>query len=283
MATHTFGGGKSDTRRFAILREKGATGGTPYFAEWLREMPDEFSKERKFETRIGKDGKVSHNEFFKVVDGYLTDAKVIENERRDNQQELVFSLVDEDGKYEINFGKVDGRYSMDVLKRILDPNFDPTKKVRFSPYAMKDRNNKDVIGVSVFSGVDGKLIATKESAHLAGIAQPNVYKGYNKQTKREEDVWDFIPVAEWLWDKFVRLVHPKLQTPDIQPAKIAAPLHQSSQPVSQPTSPLRVFSNPNATPIDTKIRASDAASQFPDYTPPMPQQEPFQEIDDLPF
>lgn len=208
MATHTETHGGTPGRKFAISRENGLTdkNGRPYFFEYLPQLPAN-TERRKFETRPGKDGNPKHYELFSAVDGYLIgvdmESKMF-NGTEKAERWLVLTLIDATEEYRIEAGPIDGRYSMDIMKRLLDPRFDPNYKLRLSPYAFQGNDGRPVIGVSLISGVDTKLEGKADSAHLAGMAQPNVveFKGEKK--------YDWTPGALWLYEQVKTRVCPRL-------------------------------------------------------------------------
>lgn len=206
MATHTNNGGGAYGRKFSISRENGQVdkNGRPYFFEWVKELPTN-TNGRKFETRTGNNGE-RHYELFSALDGYLLDVRQEAKDMGNGPENwLVLQMIDADDDYTIEVGRVDSRYSMDILKRLLDPNFDPNFKLRISPYSILDeKTGRYSIGISAISGTDGKLEAKKESAHLAGIPQAE-----SREWKGKTE-WDFSGVAKWLFDKVRSTVVPKL-------------------------------------------------------------------------
>ena len=244
MATHT-GGNQDFGRKFQISRLNGQVdkNGEPYFFEWLREGQQPYEG-AKVETRGN-----NIYQLFKALDGHLTGferkPKTIQDVPRDF---LYIELEDGGEKYVIEVGDFDGRFALDLMKRMLNPAFDASAKIRLSPYAIQDKaSGKWQIGISTFCGVD------KISAKLADIpmlaecpqATSVVFKG---QTQ-----WDFSPVAEWLYAK----VREKLET--------FAP----SQPAQ------------------TNVRASEAANTVhvpANVQTPVGRKEPeIDEPEDLPF
>lgn len=205
MATHTESGAGSYGRKFSISRENGQVDkeGRPYFFEWVKELPHQPGK-RKFETRESG-GKTRHYELFSALDGYLIDVREeMKDLGKGMEAWLVLHLIDADDEYLIECGRIDERYSTDIMKRLLNPNFSPAYKLRISPYAMKDATTgKWNIGISAYSGAD-KLEHSQTSDFLQGIsrAESREWKGKTE--------WDFSPVAKWLLDKVNELVIPKL-------------------------------------------------------------------------
>lgn len=222
MATHTNFGGGSDVRNFRIGRENGHLNknGIPHFFEWLRELPVNAGKDRKFETRKD-DERTTHFELFRALDGYLSKIevgdKVIEGKSR---KFLYLSLVDGLEVYRIEVGDVDGRYSIDIMRRLLDTRFDPALKLRLAPFAIEN-GGRYTIGLSAMSGTDGKLIAAYKDFHTKEVVNPRL-EGSPEPTStifKGETHWDFIPVAVWLYKELQAHVMPKLSaTPEPAPA-----------------------------------------------------------------
>lgn len=218
MATHTTSGGGSYGRKFTISRENGQHDkeGRPFFFEWIKELPADNGK-RKFETRSGTNG-ARHYELFAALDGFLIDVRTEQKEISGTAETwLVLHLIDADDEYLVEIGRVDSRYSMDVLKRLLNPNFSAIQKLRISPYSVKDKESgRYNIGVSAYSGVD-KLDYSQHSDFLTGIprAESREWKGKTE--------WDFSNVAAWLYDRVRLLVVPQLMKDPISAPQPAAP------------------------------------------------------------
>lgn len=207
MATTTNFEGGSFGRKFSISRENGTENkeGVPHFFEWVKEIPQEKGN-RKFETRKGKDGNFRNYELFRAIDGHLIDIEVQTKDFSGKPEEwLVLKLADGEEDYQIELGQIDGRYSMDTMKRLLDPAFNPNQKVRLSPYALKNDSGSWNIGVSIMNGTDTKLSAKRESEWLTDIPEATkiVFKG--------ETQYDFTPIANWLIQKVGKKVLPKLK------------------------------------------------------------------------
>ena len=230
MATHTNTGGGAYLRKFSISRENGQIdkNGTPYFFEWIKELPQDTGK-RKFETRTRSD-KTSHYELFKALDGYLVD---IREEMKDlgkgMEAWLVLHLQDGGEDYVIEVGRIDERYSIDILKRLLNPNFSPNQKLRLSPYAMENGRGGWSIGVSAYSGVD-KLEHSQTSDFLRGIPRADAREWKGKTE------YDFSPVSKWLMEQVGRLV-----VPNLRKDPISAP--QAKQAAHTPVNENRNFPN----------------------------------------
>ena len=248
MATHT-GGTQEFGRRFQISRLNGQAdkNGEPYFFEWLRDGADTSGEKRKFERR----GQYTY-ELFKALDGHMAGferrSKTIQDVSRDF---LYIELEDGGEKYIIEVGDYDGRFALDLMKRMLNPAFDSSAKIRLSPYAIIDKKTeKWNIGISVFSGVD-KISARLDAVPLLAECPPPTSAEFKGKT-----MWDFSPVAEWLYAKVLE----KLET--FTPAQ----------------------------PAQTNVRPSDAANtvQVPQtVSVPVgrkePKPEPVLTDDDLPF
>lgn len=207
MATHTTTSNTFPGRTFAISRENGQQdkNGRPFWFEWLSELPAEKGK-RKFETRTGASGP-RHYELFAAIDGILTDITTEEKsfgETKAPETWLILYLDDDGEQYKLDIGALDSRYSMDIMKRLLDPAFNPDLKLRLSPYSMEKDNGGYNIGLSAYSGPDGKLSASYQDDHLKGMPQPTTseYKG--------KTLWDFSKVAEWLYRQVMDQVSDKV-------------------------------------------------------------------------
>jgi len=202
MATHTTTGGENYGRKFTISRLNGQNdkNGKPYFFEWLRELPEDQAG-RLFETRRAPDGTARHHELFQALDGYLSglerDLREISGKQRDM---LYLTLKDGIDTYEIEVGDYDGRYALDLMKRMLHPDFSLSQKMRISPYSLIKDSGGYNIGVSVFSGVN-KMTAAWQDPHLEGMPEPV------KETLRNGDTnWYFDDQAKWLFEKVSALI-----------------------------------------------------------------------------
>lgn len=199
----TYSGNGFSGRTFFIGRQNGQVdkNGRPHFFEWLSNLP-EGGNGRKFETRTS-DGGNKYYEIFTALDGYLTGIEVEVksfDSTRVNEKWLVIEMHDTDGAYKIEVGKIDGRYSTDLMKRLLDANFDVNEKLRLSPYA----TDNGTIGISCMSGMDCKLSAKRDDPHLRDMAQP-ITREWKGKTE-----YDWTPVAEWLFEQIQKRIIPKL-------------------------------------------------------------------------
>lgn len=259
MATHTNSGNAFPGRTFSISRENGQNdkNGRPYFFEWLQVIPEEKGS-RKFESRPSSTG-TRHYELFAALDGVLTGFEIESKsfgESKPAENWLVLYMQDGDEQYKIQCGSLDGRYSIDVMKRLLDPAFVPELKLRLSPFAMEKTGGGWNIGMAAHSGVDGKLVANWEAAHLEGMPQAE-----SREWKGQTE-WDYSNVAQWLYAQLQARVLPIL----------------NGWSVEAPAA------------INTKVTASASASTFPAeasknpaVSAGIPKAEPVGSSDDLPF
>ena len=237
MATHTSTGGNYG-RKFSISRENGQTAnkGRPYFFEWMPQLPADPGK-RKFETRTGKDGNPKYYELFAAIDGYLTaiNREVITNYSTQKPEAwIVLYLTDGPEEYVVQVGQLDNQYATDFLKRILDANFDPAQRIRIAPAEGKSESGRVKLFLSCYSGPN-KLEAKRESPHLAGIPQPE------KREWKGETEYNWLPVAEWLYEQVRMKVIPNLRHDPIS-APSATFTQQVEYHAPQPAS--------NAVPVD---------------------------------
>jgi len=214
MATHTNSGGENYGRKFSISRKNGQVDkdGRPYFFEWVKEIPNP-SNGREFETRSKKDGTPAHYELFGALDGFLTGLSLVPRDFGNGPEPILCVFLSDGGEdYTIEIGRPDHRYSMDFLKRILDPNFNPAAKLRLSPYSLVDKQGKTNMGISTFSGANKLLASRKSDERPNDPYNPNL-EGIPQATSREwkgKTEYDFTPVSEWLLDRVNALVVPRI-------------------------------------------------------------------------
>jgi hypothetical protein len=257
MATHT-GGNQNYGRKFQISRKDGQSdkNGEPFFFEWLRDTPQN-PENRRFEQR----GQYTY-ELFKALDGYLTGferrKKTIQDAHRDF---LYVELVDGDEKYVIEVGDYDGRFSIDLMKRVLNPNFDASAKIRLSPYAFTDsETGKPKIGVSVYCGVD------KITASLNDVPVLSECPEATTTTFKGQTMWDFSTVAEWLFQQVIEKIEKGTR----------GNFTQSAPPAQAQPAQTNVTASPAANEVHLPHSFSGpAVSQRPDA--------PMTDVDDLPF
>jgi hypothetical protein len=220
MATQTTTGGGNYGRKFTISRKNGQNdkNGKPYFFEWLRELPDN-QEGRIFEMRPSADGTPRYYELFQAIDGILT---TVERKPREilgkARTMLCLTLRDGIDVYEIEVGDIDGRYSLDVMKRLLHPDFDQSQKLRLSPYSLAKDTGGYNIGVSAFSGVN-KLSASWKEAHLEGMPEAEKEVLRNGETN-----YYFDAQAEWLFERLKARVFDSPAPPATQPVSNTDPI-----------------------------------------------------------
>lgn len=230
MATYTTIGSGDYVRKFSISRENGTAdkNGKPYFFEWLKELPAEAERKgRKFETRVNGQGEQRHYELFAAVAGKLTGFEIETKTIAGTEERWLFlHMTDGPEDFKIETGKIDGRYSTDIMKRLLDPQFNPNQNLRLSPFAMTDKDGSVFIGLSAISGMDGKLTAARDkNPRLDGIAEPR------RTEHKGKILWDFEPVAEWLFGQLEKLVRPQLSSgPEAWPTQ--APAERAAESVT---------------------------------------------------
>lgn len=218
MATYT-NTTQQHARRFNISRENGVTdkNGRPHFFEWVKELPANQSG-RKFETRRKQDGSAAHYELFTAVGGYL---KGVRKEWKAiagaNERWLYIDLHDADGDYIIEVGRIDSRYALDVMKRLLDPRFNIAEPIRLSPFDFVNKDGGRQIGVGVMNGTDTKLSAGKENSSIADAPRAT------STDFRGKTMWDFQPVADWLFDRLESIANGSVKHPQPTAAKPAVP------------------------------------------------------------
>jgi hypothetical protein len=145
----------------------------------------------------------------------------------------------------VECGEITDRFASDIMKRLLDPAFDPALKLRISPYSFKKDNGLYNFGLSAISGVDAKLSAAKTAteknhANPRLAAMPDAEKWFNRATMKE--ALDFRPVSVWLVQQLFEHVVPKLQSGQRsasvsaqQNAQPGQPAQQNAMPRQQPT------------------------------------------------
>lgn len=202
MATHTTTGGDSYGRKFTISRQNGQNdkNGKPYFFEWLSKLPTDQTG-RLFEERKGTDGTTRHYELFQALDGFLSGLERKIREISGKPRDMLYlKLKDGTDAYEIEVGDYDGRYALDLMKRMLHPDFSLSQKMRVSPYSMTRDDGKPNIGVSVFSGVN-KMTAAWQEPHLEGMPQ-----AVSETLRNGEANWYYDDQARWLFEKVSALI-----------------------------------------------------------------------------
>lgn len=234
-------------RKFFIGRQNGQTNknGDPHFFEWLKEMPADTEK-RDFEVRVSDSGEKRVYELHRGLIGFITAIDITVKQfdsTRKPEHFLTIELVDADGTYSVEIGRKDSSWSMDLLKRLLDPNFQPNQKVSLVPFSIHDKEkNRYNIGVSCTSG-GVKLLAKYTLPHLAGMPEAE------RHEIDDEVKWSYKKQAAWLFEQVQARVVPRLfrdplavgpagepqpkPNPVVQPAAIKATLTQDF-PTNEP-------------------------------------------------
>lgn len=233
MSTHAQGTGtRGSGRWFDIKVQRDSTGATgkdskagPAFFEAVKELPAQIPQGVK--TEIRGDLKFL---IYEGISGYLTNLytrEVTVEGKSKPVKYLNIVLADAEGQYNISTGSIDERYSTQLLKRLLDPNFDPSKVLYVGMYMIEDKEGgKPNKGISAKSG-DIKLKAAKGDAHLANCPPVKVI-----EVEGQEDVKSYWPIVNWLMtelakklpaDVLTKPVGKSDETPAAAPAVPAAP------------------------------------------------------------
>ena len=251
MAAHTYSGnGGGWKKKYSIKRQDGLTkkaDGKPYFFEYIKELPPEQERiGRIFESRTNKKGSIEHYELFSALDGILTGIVIEQKQMESGPQDwLILEFQDVIEHFSVECGEITDRFASDIMKRLLDPAFDPALKLRISPYSFKKDNGLYKFGLSAISGVDAKLSAAKTAteknhANPRLAAMPDAEKWFNRATMKE--ALDFRPVSVWLVQQLFEHVVPKLQSGQRsasanvqQNAQPGQPAQQNAMPRQEPT------------------------------------------------
>lgn len=225
MATHTNSGGGSYARKFQIAREDSKKDGKPYFFEYLKGIPANPEQYRKFEKRKRDNGEMAYYELFGAIDAKLVGIRIAEKKIKDKtEKRLCLDLQDGAEDYILELDSPDGRYSLDFMKRILDPKFDPAKILRFSPFAIANGADRQNIGLSIMHLPDLKLNSRVKASEY-GEANPGLagMPDAKKVEFKGEEKWDFYPMALWLYNQVMEKIVPRLHADPIsfkQPVNI---------------------------------------------------------------
>ena len=251
MAAHTYSGsGGGWRKKYSIKRQDGLTkkaDGKPFFFEYIKELPPEQERiGRIFETRPSKKGWFEYYELFSALDGILTGIVIEQKQMESGPQDwLILEFQDVIEPFSVECGEITDRFASDIMKRLLDPAFDPALKLRISPYSFKKDNGTYNFGLSAISGVDAKLSAAKTAteknhANPRLASMPDAEQWFNRATMK--DAWDFRPVSVWLVQQLFEYVVPKLQSSQRsasanvqQNAQLGQPSQQNAMPRQEPT------------------------------------------------
>lgn len=202
-------------RTLQVGRETEEKTSKPHFMEWVKELPNPLPKGAKSRIKISKTkGTASNYLLWQGWSGFLVNMDVIDKDFGSGipERTLIATIDDNEDvvKIELSFYH---NYAGDLMKRLLDKNFDPSQTLRLSPYAIDKGAGKtgQNVGIAAFNGADTKLTANATeyegkpaAAHLAGM--PDL----EKQTIKGVDVYDNTKRNEWLWTQLEAMVLPKL-------------------------------------------------------------------------
>ena len=157
-------GGHAGVTKIKVMRENGDKKGQPFIFQRIDQLPAQ-TEGRKFETRKAGDGSNVHYELFKSVSGFVAGVRIEEQEfGGEAVRTLVVRLIDGPDLYDLHVGKLDGRMSLDLIKRLLNPVFRIDLRSTLMPYVIAN-DGKENTGVSVQNGGD-KISYNRESDYL---------------------------------------------------------------------------------------------------------------------
>jgi hypothetical protein len=145
-------------------------------------------------SRVNKNDKTVHEEFFKDLTGRIVKITTKEN---DYGKQWQITFVDGDENFMVQM-PYSGRYSSAFLKAL--PNVDPAEPVKFMPWEMDDKNKpgKTITGVTLYQN-DGngwtkiKPAFTKE--------EPNGLPEMKKVKVKGKETWDDSAMMEFLEER----------------------------------------------------------------------------------
>ena len=182
------------TTKISIMNEKGV----PLFFEWIPEIPDKSLQpmHAKYITKIRDDGKEKHYRVSKIFELNVTNLSTYIRECFGQPEEiLILEGEDENGKVIIDFGLTTSRYSIDLMRRLLNPSFDPSQVIRITPYRIENKNGILKIGISAMQPPNNKLLYSQSSDFLSGCPKAE------KLTIGFKTFWDFTNVSKWLMEE----------------------------------------------------------------------------------
>lgn len=146
-------------------------------------------------TRVNKNGKTVHEEFFRDLIGKIANIEVAPDRGYGKSWNVTFQ--DGNDKYMVQM-QYSGRYSSSFLKAL--PNVNPAEPVKFMPWEMDDKNKpgKTITGVTMYQN-DGdgwvKILPafTKDD--------PNGLPEMKKVRVKGQDVWDDSDMMSFLEEK----------------------------------------------------------------------------------
>lgn len=262
MATHTSSGHRGSGRYFDIKvqrDDKGQVGkdskAGPAFFEAVDKIPDPLPKGVKSDIR----GDLKFL-IYEGISGHLTNLytrEVAVPGKTKPVKYLNIVLADTEGQYNISTGSIDERNSTQLLKRLLDPNFDISKELYVGMYFIEKPGEAPNKGISAKSG-GVKLKAAKGDAHLAGCPEVKVI-----EVEGQEDVKSYWPIVNWLMTELAKKLPADVLT------KPAGKTEDAPAPTLPPAAPV-------APPITVNVPAAPVQ-------PVVPTTPPAEDPDSLPF
>lgn len=199
--------------------------------EWVKEIPNPKPEKSKYRTKTsGKSGKVSHYRLYRGWSGQLVSLVRETKTIFETPEEFLFATIqDESGEIVIEM-PLFGSYACDLMKRLLDYNFNPMLNVALSPYAIDKQNGKGQnVGIAIINGRDTQLAGNK-NAYGTKLAAPHLAEMPDlvKSVSKGKETYDNTEQILWLWSEIERRVVPKLFGSTSQPA---------TQPATDPNFP----------------------------------------------
>lgn len=200
-------------RTLQIGRETEDKTSTPHFMEWVKEIPDPKPEKSKYRTKTSsKSGKVSHYRLYRGWSGQLVSLVRETKTIFETPEEFLFATIqDENGEIVIEM-PLFGSYACDLMKRLLDYNFDPMLNVALSPYAIDKQNGKGQnVGIAIINGTDTQLAGNK-NAYGTKFAAPHLAEMPDlvRSVSKGKETYDNTEQILWLWSEIERRVVPKL-------------------------------------------------------------------------
>lgn len=185
----------SETRRKLITGRKDKNkDGRPILKMRVPEIPADLNG-RVFEHYRTDNGDYYY-EIFSGFSGIVFDAYKANKRINDIDEPFLFLEVESGGEpitWEV--GRIDSRYSLNVLARMLNPYYRPENPASFGPYDMT-RDGKRQIGISVRQGAGTVPSLTWQVFQEMGRPEPRTWEGRGGKTE-----YDFTGVAEWMLEK----------------------------------------------------------------------------------
>lgn len=146
-------------------------------------------------TRVNKNGKTVHEEFFRDLVGNIVNIEVAPDRGYGKSWNVTFQ--DGDDKYMVQM-QYSGRYSSSFLKAL--PNVNPSEPVKFMPWEMDDKNKpgKTITGVTMYQN-DGNGWVKILPAYTKD--DPNGLPEMKKVRVKGQDVWDDSDMMSFLEEK----------------------------------------------------------------------------------